>query len=151
MIADIDIIIPLGILLAMLLSNEPKKSAIAVIIFISLSIIAIDYFVTGWITLYLASIIESSGAIGLIIAARYLAEFKDRIFFRLMGLLLLLSSGVAGAFIFGYTAHSNYVFISEVVAVIHLITMLSLSDGIRNFAGNMRDSLITSRGGFTNS
>ena len=146
MIADIDFIIPLGILVAMFLSNEPKKSAIAVIIFISLSIIAIDYFLSGWITLYLASIIESSGAIGLILAARYLKEFKDRIFFRLMGLLLLLSSGVAYVFISGSIAHSNYVLISEVVAVIHLITMLSLSDGIRNFVGNIRNIIIADRG-----
>lgn len=147
-----DLFIPIGILLAMFLSSEPKRSAIAFVVVINIAITATTYFMaTGWAEFYLASMLESSGAIILVLAAMRLKVRKERMFFYLMAGMLLASSLMVPLFKYDVIVqHSSYMFISELIALIHLTTMLSFSDGIRNFAGNIRDSLIGDRGRTTN-
>lgn len=155
MLADFDWLIGIGILLAIWFSNQPKRSAVVFVLFVAASVKAIDVFVdagNGWLAIYLTAILEASAAILMILMAVKLPELKDRQFFWLMAVMLWISSGVTLAFIkIGLPFWGEYIFMTELISVIHLLIMLSFSDGIRNFIGSLRNSFIANRGGFTNS
>jgi len=135
-----------GILLAMGMSSEPKKSAIAVILYASLLGRGLDYFFDGWIVMNMASIVESMGAILLLAYARKL-EYKDRIFFRMMSTFLLASAALVPLYKYDIIVlHGDYVAISHAIALTHLTFMLIFSDGFGIVARNLRNNLLADWG-----
>jgi len=142
MITLLDVVIPLGILLAMLLSQQPKKTAIALCGIISVTLTAVDYFTGGWIYYYCAIVIEFAAFLLLMVSGRYFKKFEDRVFFRALSAFFLVSAGITAAFTFEYiAAHKDYVFVSHSVALAHVAFMLGFSDGIRKLARDIRHSL----------
>lgn len=147
-----DIVIPLGILLAMLFSSMPKKAAMAVCLYASLAMIIIDLKapesgLSLWFYYYSSCFIEFTAFVGFLYFARYQRLREDRMFFRAMSGFFLLSTAVTWIFIYDYIlAYSTYALISHFVAVIHMGFMMAYSDGIRILIGNWRDTLVGNRG-----
>jgi len=158
MITLFDVILPLAILLAMLLSKMPIRGAIAFCGITSLTLISLDYLLTGWLYYYVSLMVEFGAFLVLLVSARKLEKREDRMFFRAMAGFFLLSNACTALFsleILFYSqslisSHADYVRISHLIALGHVGFMMAYSDGIRNFAGNIRNSLITYRGSFTN-
>ena len=151
MITPFDACLLVGILVAMLLSSEPKKSAIAGVLIIASLGIALDYLFDGWVVMNLASIIESMGAILLFTYARKLEKYKDRVFFRMMSAFLFASAATVPLYRWNVNVEPrDYVNLSHAVAISHLTFMVAYSDGIRNVARNFR-SYIFDHWGHTSS
>ena len=147
MITPFDAFLLVGILTAMLLSSEPKKSAIAVVLYISLLGTALDHFFDGWIVMNMASIIESLGAILLLSYARTLQHQKERSFFRLMSAFMLMSAATVPLYTYDIIVlPGDYIYLSHAIAMAHLTFMVTFSDGFRIVARNMRDYLFNHRG-----
>ena len=151
MITPFDIFLALGILLAMLLSDMPKKAVVAFVVCIHLSITTMDYFLTGWIEYYIASIAESIGAMLVISCTGYARNELERKYFLLNGAFLWASAAIVPLFRYDIiVAHVDYVFYSQMVATLHLLAMLILSDGIRNFARSIHDIFSSDRSSISN-
>lgn len=156
MITFFDGFLLVGILAAMLLSSEPKKSAISLVLLICAVVTLIDYLFNGWIVMYLTSIMESMAAMTLISYSRRLVDAKDRLFFYMMSAFLLVSAAtvvvcrVLYRFEIDYL-HSDYVMISHAIALSHLFMMISFSDGIGSAIRNLRDTFSIHRGRVPNS
>ena len=152
MITPFDALIFAGILISMLMSSEPKKWAIAVVLYISLIIIGMDFFFDGWVVMHLVSIIESMGAILLFSYARKLEKYKDRVFFRMMSAFLLASAATVPLYKYSINFEPrDYVNLSHAIALCHLTFMVAYSDGFRNVARNFRDYLFDHRSHSANS
>lgn len=151
MLTPFDIFLALGILLAMFWSDMPKKAVVAFIVCIHLSITAIDYFLTGWLEYYIASSTEALGAILIIFCARHAKNGFERKYFLLNAAFLWASAAIVPLFRYDIIiAHVDYVFYSQMVASLHLLAMLILSDGIRNFARSINDILSSDRSSISN-
>ena len=152
MITPFDALIAVGILVAMLLSSEPKKSAIAAVLYASLTIIGLDYFFDGWIVMNLASMVESMCAILLLNYARRLEYKKDRIFFHMMSTFMLMSAATVPLYSYDIIVlPGDYVSLSHAIALAHLTFMVTFSDGFRIVARNMRNNIFAHWGGAANS
>ena len=156
MITGLDGFLLVGILAAMLLSSEPKKSAIALVLMISAFVTLIDYLFSGWVVMYLTSIMESMAAILLLSYSRKLVVAKDRLFFYMMAAFLLTSASTIVVCRVLYRLdidylHSDYVLVSYTIALSHLLMMISFSDGIGSAIRNMRNTFSIHRGIVPNS
>jgi hypothetical protein len=132
----IDLAAPLGILLAMILSYEPKRSVIAFCWIIGMIMIGIDYMcykgiLESWTFFYSAWGMEFAAFIGLLLVARQVKTQTDRFFTRLMGVFFFISSSVTLLRIFKATTHPEYILLAELVAALHVLSMLGFSDGFR--------------------
>lgn len=146
-----DVFVFLAILLAMLLSRQPKRTAVALCALVTVVLMAIDHFSSGWIYYYSAIVIEFSALVVLLALARRYKKYQDRLFFRIMAAFLWGSTLVSVLFTFGYiTEHSAYYEYASMVAFMHVVFMLVYSDGFRIACGNIRDSFPSARR-FTNS
>ena len=141
MTTPFDAFVFIGILLCMLFSSEPKKSAIARVLYLALIIRGLDYFFDGWLVMNLVSIVESMGAILLLSYARSLAKRIDRVFFRMMSAFLLMSAATVPLYRYDFIyLHADYVAISHAIALCHLAFMGIYSDGIRLVIRNLRNN-----------
>ena len=152
MIELIDVLLPLGILLAMLLSLEPKRSVIAFSCICTMVMITIDYLcyigiLDPWTFFYSAWGIEFTAFIGLFLVARRLTKLSDRFFTRLMGAFFFLSCIVTVLRIIKVTTHPEYVLIAEFVATLHVLAMLGFSDGFRVACGRIHNFIHADRSG----
>jgi len=147
-----DAFVFIGLLVAMYLSSEPKKTSIAVVAYVALIIRALDYFFDGWIVMNMVSITESLGAILLLSYASTLKHHKDRVFFRMMSVFLLVSAATVPLYRYDIIyLHGDYVAISHAIALTHLTFMMIFSDGIGIVARNLRNNLFTHRRGAASS
>lgn len=156
MITFFDGFMLVGILAAMLLSCEPKKSAIALVLIISASVTLIDYLFSGWIVMYLTSLMESMAAITLLSYSRRLLDARDRLFFYMMAAFLLISAATVVVCRVLYRLdidylHGDYVMVSYAIALSHLLMMISFSDGIGSAIRNLRNTFSIHRGRVPNS
>lgn len=149
----------LGVLLAMILSEMPKKAVVAFVVLIMLSGIWMDntghdYLIASypwltemrWFEYYIASITESIGAIAIMFASRYTKNESERRYFLLNGAFLWASAAVVVLFKYDLILyHVDYIYYSQLVALSHLLVMLILSDGIRNLARSVNDSFSSHR------
>ena len=143
-----DMVIFLGCLLAMLLSSPPKKFAISVCLGVSLLGICINTadlheFITIRMSYSLAGIVEILSALGLILYSRWVIRFRDRFFFMLMAMLLLISAALNVIFIPIYLYTDFLIFgmyqaAFYSIATLHVLVMLGYSDGIRSGITNIR-------------
>lgn len=153
MITLFDVIIPLGILLAMLFSKMPIKGAIAFCGICSLSLIWMDYATTGWAYYYFALIVELWAFAVFLLTSRRLEKRENRMFFRAMAGFFLLSFGATALFTFELlyfsqsliSSHTDYVGISHLIALGHVGFMMAYSDGIRNFTRSVIDTVFRGR------
>lgn len=159
MITHFDIFLWLGILLAMFLSKRPKQGAVAIVAIIASAGVLIDYWFPKdlveslglWIEYFLASSLEATGAILLTFWATMLKKRADAQYFYLMAAFLLASSSVVVLFRNDViVTQADYIFYAQLVAVLHLLTMLIFSDGIRNLARSTYDILSSNRSGLSN-
>lgn len=150
MITGLDAFLLVGILASMLLSSEPKKSAIALVLSIAASVTFIDYLFNGWIVMYLTSLMESMAAITLLSYSRKLVGAKDRLFFYMMAAFLLVSASTVVVCRTLYRldidySHSDYVLVSYSIALSHLLMMISFSDGIGSAIRALRNNILARR------
>jgi len=155
-----DIVIFLGCLLAMLLSKVPKQLAISVCLGVSLWGILITtarmYDLISVKVLYsLFGIVEFISALGLILYARWLINFRDRVFFMLMAMFLLLSSAMNVIFIpiylyTDYLTFELYQAAFQTIAVLHVSVMLGATDGLRTGIRNFRRVWIRNYADYSN-
>lgn len=142
MVTPFDAMLAVGILLAMFLSEMPKKAVVAFIVLVHLSITTMDHFLTGWIEYYIASMTESIGAMLIIFCTRYARNATERGYFLLNAAFLLLSAAIVPLFKYDLIVyHSDYLFYSQMVAFFHLASLLALADGTRNLVRTINDSV----------
>lgn len=147
MITLFDTMLALGILLAMFLSEHPKKAVVAFIVLIHLSITTMDYFLTGWIEYYIASMSESIGAAVIIFCTRFARNATEKAFFWINSAFLLLSASIVPLFKYDIILyHSDYVYLSQMVAFLHLTALLWFADGTRNIVRSTYDLFHSIRG-----
>lgn len=142
-----DILVPLGILLALLGSRMPKRAAIAVCMLAELMMVGIN-----WLTVvqhefplnffyHAQPWIETSAAAILVVwAQRY--HGSDRAFFRLMAGLLLISSAISMVYIHTDMTHARYVVMERDVAAVHVAAMLGMSDALGSCIRWIRRSIL---------
>ncbi len=151
---DYHILLCLGILLAMFLSDMPKKAIVAFVVIIQICTAIMDYKLSGsesWSPFYSASIAEALGAMLIIFCARYAKNGFERKYFLLNAAFLWASAAIVPLFRYDIIiAHVDYVFYSQMVASLHLLAMLILSDGIRKFARSINDILSSDRSSISN-
>lgn len=149
-----DIGIFLGVLFAMLFSSQPKRSAMAVCVLVSLAGLisgaSVQYFSVPDLIYPIQSINEVSGALLLIALSRRLKKKKDRTFFYLMSGFLMTSCSLNSIYIPIYINVEAmefwpYLLAFKSVAVVHVITMLWFADGITNSVRNIRNNLLRGR------
>lgn len=153
MITLFDVILPLGILLAMLFSKMPIKGAIAFCGVCSLSLIMMDYATTGWAYYYFALVVELGAFMAFLLTSRKLEKRQDRMFFRAMAGFFMLSFGVTALFTFEIlyysqsliSSHTDYVGISHLIALTHVGFMMAYSDGIRTYTRSVIDTVLRVR------
>jgi len=146
--SEFDLVIFLGCLLAMFFSQMPAKLAISVCLGVSLWGILINTarmheFITVNILYSLCGIVEIVSAAGLILYARFIVNHRDRVFFLLMAMFLLLSSAINVILIpiYIYTdllTFEAYQAAFHLIAVLHVMCMLGYSDGVRLGITNLR-------------
>jgi len=141
MITPFDGLIFIAILLALLLSDQPKRAAVALCTIALVLMIALDSLIKGWAFYYLAVFIEVSAALILMnVANTKLRIRENRMYFRALAAFFLISGGIALAFITDLiVAHRDYVFYSHAIAVAHVAFMVVYSDGTRNALGTLAD------------
>lgn len=152
MITPFDLFLALGILLAMFLSEQPKRAVVAFVVLVQLVGVINDYLIpSGWLDYYIGSILESIGAMVIIFCTTYARNRFERGYFLLNAAFLWASAAIVPLFRYDIIVyHSDYVFYSQMVASLHLLAMLILSDGIRNFARSINDILSSNRSGISN-
>jgi len=144
MITPFDALLPVGILLALLLSAEPKRTAISIVILATLAITFYDYMFDGLLPYQLAVITESIAGIFLVAMSKRI--FHSKLFFYAMSLLLFSSATVTTLYIYDFILlHTDYVTASQTIAFSHLVVMLTFSDGVHNFVGSLHDRIASLR------
>ena len=138
MITPFDALLPVGILLALLLSAEPKRTAISIVILAALSITVYDSMFDGLVPYYLSVMTESIAGIVLLLMSRRL--FHGKTYFHWMAVLLFASTMTTVLYIYDIRPlHTDYVASSQAIAFTHLVFMIILSDGVRNVLGAIGD------------
>ena len=139
------------ILLAVSLSKEPKRTAIIICIFVSLTgfflnkYAPIEVLYSG---LYFA---EFMGAMMLIVLAYGVPDKIERRFFYLMSGLLLVSGSLSLFLTQGLVDFGLYTYCYQGISIAHVLTMLALSDGLSKFFRDSRDLLFSFRRNIFNS
>lgn len=142
-ITTFDGIILLLVLLAMLLATQPKRSAMSVCLIVTSLGMFLNYSVhAGYLGIKeffpLVAIIQIFAASCLLISVRWL-KIQDRLFFAIMGYLLIVSGVVNLAVAPGLIIETAYVATSHAISAIHVATMLMYSDGFVDIIRNIRD------------
>jgi len=145
-----DIGIFLGVLFAMLLTSMPQKFAMSICLSVALLGILINSlaqleYITVRAVFPLAGIAEVAAAFMLIMYGRIVWNRRDQVFFYLMAGFLLFSSAINLIFIpvylyTDYLTFGMYQAAFHTIAVLHVLTMLGYSDGIRALFRDIRDS-----------
>lgn len=138
MITGFDIVIFLGILLAMLFSKWPKQFAIAVCAIVQLLLIEANYFIPGAPWYPFAYAVEGTALVALLLYSFTFTEANDRRFFRLMAYMLLGSIIVTWTYTLNVTPYWVYFQMSHAVAMLHVALMLGAADGIRDLLQHYR-------------
>jgi len=128
MISYFDVIAYIFILLAMLLSKQPKKSiiafcAICFVIMTGADWLASKGWADGWAFFYTAFIVEFVAVILLLFWARMLPVKSDRSFIYLMCIFFAMSYAIQFRRFIGWD-HSDYVFVARLVSGLHILVML---------------------------
>ena len=146
-----DIFIFLGVLLAMLFSSQPKKTAMAICLAVSLFGLGISagtmYYQVPDMIFPLQAVNEVCGALLILGLSRQLQARKEKTFFIMMAGLLLMSSALNSIFPPIYIrvetmTFTPYLVLFKTIAVLHVFTMMMFADGITNFARSIRDNLL---------
>ena len=128
----------LGILLAMLLSEQPKRAGMAFCALVSLSIMGANALLDGW-PLYIAiAQVELITFFGFFAVSRS-SVVKSRMFFKIMALMFLVSSCNTWSLIHFRAIegiYSAYVIAFHSIAVAHVALMLGFSDGLRDLGNS---------------
>lgn len=147
-----DVGIFLGILFAMLLSSMPKKLAMLICLFVSItglilnSAIEAGYFADSMIY-PMAGVAEALAAVILMLIGIRTINHRDARFFYIMGWFLIVSSWLNSIYIplFLYTDFLTFEFYTvgfHVVAMLHVFTMFVYSDGIGKAIRNIRGIIL---------
>jgi hypothetical protein len=149
-----DIFIFLGVLLAMLFSSQPKKTAMAICLAVSLFGLGISagamYYQVPDMIYPLQAVNETCGALLILALSRQLQERKEKNFFMMMAGLLVMSSALNSIYPPIYIrvetmTFTPYLVLFKTIAVLHVFTMLMFADGITNLARSIRDNLLRRR------
>lgn len=133
-----------GVLGCMLFSTEPKRTAMLCVLACHTATVLVSNYVPNflgaWTSFYISGFAEFTGAAFLIWYSQRI--FHDRLFFFLMAFMLWFSALTGGMYKYDIIhAYADYVTVSETIAIIHLVTMLMFTDGIRNGIGYIYDGL----------
>lgn len=147
----------LGALLAMLASNEPKRSAISVCVTVAwlgvvLNTLANNEILDSAMVFPLYSAVEFLGAMVILDFLKGLREKRDRDFMFYMSGLLVASAALNSIYIFIYMrtellTFDAYTVAFQTIASIHVLLMLANADGLTNAFRSFRDSVNRYRGG----
>ena len=135
----------------MLFSDMPKRAVIAAIVLMTLCAMIYNSFFSGWMAFYALSMSESMLAVAITMWSKFQKEAKDRRFFYIMAGFLLTSAAIVPLFRYDVLTFTEYLTVAQGVAVAHVLTMLTYSDGIRHLARNLRSHGTNRRSGFFNS
>lgn len=142
MISSMEFYLAFGMFFAMLLSAEPKRSAIALLVVVHAMVNTLSDYIDTARIYDLAILVETLAAIALIRISKTL--IKDVVFYHLMAFFLLTSSLITILYKHDIiVSHEGYIVASTSIAITHVVVMLGYADGVRNGIRFIHDTLVS--------
>lgn len=142
------------VLMALYLSNQPKRTAIAVCLLVSVFAFPINELIPLGLRYSSLAVLESMSAVVLLYFSFGVSQENKKFFYLMISFLMV--SVVNNAILIPLVKYANidafdyYTYCYQAIAIAHVLTMLAFSDVLGNTIRSIRDNFSIRFGGFYN-